>query len=139
MFVTEHFEVSEFDQPARHGFSAVPYPNEWISSKLHSLCETLEIIRSIWNKPLTILSGYRTREYNRKIGGATYSRHVEGIACDFKIKGVPIDNVHIFVMDYIRSAKLKRIKGLGRYPTFVHIDLRPQTWLSRWSGSRITT
>jgi len=52
------------------------------------LVEKLQQLRGIIGKPIQIVSGYRTKEYNKKIGGAPRSQHMKGKAADIKIKGV---------------------------------------------------
>jgi uncharacterized protein YcbK (DUF882 family) len=132
--ITEHFDASEFAQPARHGFESEAYPLKWIDSRLRPLCEQLENIRDKAG-PLTILSGYRSEAYNRKIGGAKASQHVQGRAADIVCKQ-GAKWLHALVLGLYESGQIK-IGGLGFYPqgNFVHVDIRPGT-LKRWTGSR---
>jgi uncharacterized protein YcbK (DUF882 family) len=131
MKITPHFSSGEFD--CRDG---TPYPVRWLESRLHSLCVMLEIIREEFGgRPLSINSGYRTAEYNRSIGGARASQHVEGRAADIRIKGVSPGQVHDAVLRLYNEGKLN-IGGLGAYPTFTHVDVRPADRLARWGGSR---
>jgi len=48
-------------------------------------CEGLERIRAyLGDKPITLLSGFRTSSLNSLIGGAKNSQHMRGEAADFK-------------------------------------------------------
>ena len=42
----------------------------------------LQALRKRLGKPLIVLSGYRSPEHNRAVGGAKASKHMEGIAFD---------------------------------------------------------
>ena len=91
------------------------------------LVEILQKIRTHFGKAVTINSAYRTPTYNKKVGGATYSQHCYGMAADIKVAGVaPKD-----VADYAETL-LQNKGGIGRYPTFTHIDVRGVK--SRWNG-----
>lgn len=144
--ITPHFALEEFGQHARHGLPAMPYPKEWIDDRLLGLCEELEILRRELKAAIMIASGYRSPEYNRKIGGARNSQHVQGRAADIRVYGVNFRVVHDTALSMYKKGLLK-ISGLGRYPEssppFVHIDVRidpdtgkRSTRLARWTGNR---
>ena len=106
--ITEHFKLKEF---ACKNSEAVI-----VSEKL---CYVLEAIRAYFGKPVVVTSGYRTPEYNAKVGGAAKSRHMLGIAADIQIAGVkPSD-----VAAYARTI-MPTYGGIGIYSTFTHIDIR---------------
>jgi len=132
MKITKHFSLEEF--ACRDGTS---YPENWITSRLEPLCRVLEILRHDLGMPVSINSGYRTPSYNRKIGGARHSQHVNGAAADIAVVGHSSDLVHNSILNLHRTGAIK-IGGLGNYVTFTHIDIRPGTRLARWSGSRIS-
>ena len=98
-----------------------------------ALLAMLQAIRSHFAKPVTITSGYRSPEYNRRVGGATNSYHVQGMAADFAIYGVPIRNVHAWCNHAFPNS------GLGLYVRssangwgWIHIDSRGHS--ARWTG-----
>lgn len=73
--LTEHFDSSEFR--SRDG---APLPDRKV---LMHLALHLERLRAICGgKPLRIVSGHRSVEHNRSVGGATNSRHIVGDAAD---------------------------------------------------------
>lgn len=140
MDITPHFSYEEFSRPlrTRYGkvFPAAEYPREWIHDRLEKLCGVLEIVRAaLGNRVIHVGSGYRDRAYNVAIGGARFSQHMEGRAADIVVKGVSPDEVHKAVLDLYITKRIV-IGGLGRYPTFTHVDIRPAPRLSRWNGSR---
>jgi uncharacterized protein YcbK (DUF882 family) len=128
--LTEHFSLEEFR--CRDG---TPYPAQWIDSRLQPLCAVLEVIRAEFDRPLIVNSGYRTEEYNRRIGGARLSQHVQGRAADIRVGGINPARVLARVLQLYNDG-LILIGGLGDYPTFTHVDIRPVNRLARWSGSR---
>lgn len=91
------------------------------------LVTVLQKIRDHFKKPITINSAYRTPAYNKKLGGAVYSQHLYGTASDISVSGVKPSEV----ADYAETL-LKNTGGIGRYPTFTHIDVRAIK--SRWNG-----
>lgn len=105
--ITEHFKVSEF---ACHDGSDLIK----IDTKLVVI---LESIREYFNKPIYINSGYRSPNYNKKIGGATKSYHMAGKAADIHIQGVTPHEI-------ARCAEKLGVLGIGEYPSFTHVDTR---------------
>ncbi len=144
--LSEFFLLSEFGQRARHGLAAVSYPDNWIESRLKPLVEALDIIRIELGKPVTILSGYRPPAYNKLIGGAKSSQHMAGRAADIQVKDTSPYLVHAKILKLFHDERII-IGGLGLYPGFVHVDVRPPVGssheaaqpgqrLARWNGSR---
>lgn len=111
--ITEHFKVGEI--ACKDGSATYTINSE--------VLEILEEIRAIAKKPVIINSGYRTPEYNKKVGGSPRSQHVLGNAVDFRISGMTTQDIY----ELIKANKLigTKIKGLGLYNSFVHIDVRP--------------
>lgn len=135
MRITDNFHLSEFGQKARHGLPAIEYPAAWINDRLRPLCHRMEALRYHLGKPITIISGYRSEAYNRKIGGARHSQHVAGRAADIVVLGVEARKVHSLCLKLVAAGEL-RLGGLGEYPGFVHLDLRDSSRLVRWTGKR---
>lgn len=138
MNVTPHFTVEEFACA-----DGTPYPSEWIDERLCSLCETLEVIRERVGTPLVIVSGYRSLEYNRRVRGARHSQHVQGRAADIRSPTVSAARVHELVLELALeriatggASRIPFLGGLGKYPGFTHVDVRPRGGLelARWSG-----
>ena len=85
--------------------------------------DKLQALRTRIGKPFHIVSGYRSPEHNRNVGGAPRSKHMEGIAFDVSMSGHNRE-------EFIREAEKMGFNGIGRYPSFVHIDTRPNR--ARW-------
>ena len=131
MKITGHFDSDEFR--CKDG---TLYPDKWFDSRLVILCGQLEIVRGESGKRVVhINSGYRTLAYNKSVGGARSSQHVEGRAADIVIAGFLPSVVHDLILKLYNEKRIQ-IGGLGSYPTFTHIDIRLSDRLVRWSGSR---
>ena len=87
--MSEHFSIAEltFSQTAtRQGIDNTP--SEAITANLRRLCVTLEQIRALTGRPLTVSSGYRCPALNAEIGGARESAHMDGLAADINCPGM---------------------------------------------------
>ena len=115
-----------------------PYPIEWREDRAPVLAAEFEAIRAAVGAPVRIGSAYRTPAHNRSVGGAKNSQHMEGRALDlYPPTGMTIAKLYEICRDRARLHESK-IGGLGRYPTFVHIDIRPlaEGRLVVWQGTR---
>lgn len=80
-------------------------------------------------KPLKLVSGYRTRQRNARLeGAASNSQHVHGRACDLNVPGVSPRSVADL------AERIPGVGGVGRYPSFTHVDTGPRG--RRWGTSR---
>ena len=125
--LTPHFRVREFDC---HDGAPVPpaaYP------ALRELCERyLEPLRERFGVGI-VVSGFRHRAYNDRVGGArrsmhVYEEHPAEVGADVRFAtGKP--------RDWAQLAERLGAPGVGRYDTsgFVHIDTRNGA-TARWSG-----
>jgi len=114
--VSAHFAVSEFDC---HDGTEVPhhaYPD--LRRLAHRFLEPLRVEFG----PAVVISGYRTRSYNRSVGGVAGSYHVynrrrTGVAADIQCRlGDPFQWAQF--LDELGAP------GLGRYQDHVHVDNR---------------
>ena len=73
-------------------------PDEYTDNMMRVL-NLLQVIRDSWNAPIIISSGYRCKELNKKVGGASNSDHVYGAAVDFHtVSNKPEDNHKLWNM-----------------------------------------
>jgi hypothetical protein len=93
---------------------------------LWNLAKFLQEIRNRFDRPLMIVSGYRTPEVNEAIGGASHSRHLIGDAADIRIQGVRAAEVYAELDGWWGDRG-----GLGFDLNFTHIDRRG--WRARWA------
>lgn len=83
MMLSAHFSMDELtvsQEAVRKGIDNTPHGEQ--ASNLARLAETLETVRSILGKPITVNSAYRSPAVNAAIGGASTSEHCDGRAAD---------------------------------------------------------
>jgi len=133
--VTPNFTVEEF-----HCHSGELYSSLWIVERLRPLCLVLERLREeLGHRSITIVSGYRSPSHNAAIGGAKQSQHMAGRAADVTVDGVEPSAVHAALLGLFRAGAIE-IGGLGLYPSWVHVDVRPRPQsghLCQWTGARV--
>lgn len=111
----KYFKRTEFLCGCGCGFGTVDY----------ELAEVLDDVREHFDSAVFVTSGCRCAAHNRRVGGAPDSEHLRGTAADIKVDGVPAATVY----DYL-STKYPGRYGLGRYPTWTHVDVRLRA--ARW-------
>ena len=125
--ITAHFRAREFD--CHDGTPVPPVAH----AALRRLCERyLEPMRLRFGAG-TIVSGYRHRRYNDRVGGAArslhvYDEHPEEVAADVRFaRGT--------AKEWADEAERLGAPGVGRYERsgFVHVDTRRRA-PARWSG-----
>lgn len=87
----------------------------------------LDSLRDNMRCPIYVNSGYRSHAHNIKVGGAKKSMHLYGCAADIRPKDGNLEKLHKLAEEH-----LKCYGGLGKYKTFIHVDIR--TKKSRWNG-----
>lgn len=121
--LTKNFTIEEFDC---HDGTFVPSS---LFGNVNALTFNLQILREHINRPIHILSGYRTPDYNHKVGGATHSQHLLAKAADIQVNGLSPYSLHQIIEELIHDDFMKQ-GGLGLYNTFVHYDIRG--FKARW-------
>ena len=128
MKITENFSLHEFR--CRDGSDV---PEEYMEN-VRELCENLQVLRDYIQKPITVISGYRSPTYNRKIDGARRSQHLLAKAGDLIVKGMTPGEVKEAIVHLIKEGKMKK-GGVGLYTYFTHYDVRG--FNRRWYGKGI--
>lgn len=118
-YLTENFRLSEFS--CKDG-TTVPAR---LMYNVRALAINLQIIRSVFNVPIFINSGYRTPAYNKKVGGAVGSQHLLANAADIRIAGFTPHFVFGKIRELMKAGKIEA-GCVILYNTFVHYDRRGQ-------------
>jgi len=119
VYCSENFKWSELL------INQVECPTLSVLENLACVTYTLQTLRDnvFGGSAITITSAWRSVDYNKKIGGATNSKHVLGQAVDFSVKNNPPSRVQAYLQGFSG--------GLGAYKTFTHIDIAEKR---RWKG-----
>ena len=125
MKLEENFSLHEFR--CKDG-TDVP---EDLIENVKKLAKNLQILRNHIQRPITIMSGYRTPDYNKKCGGAKRSQHLLATAADIIVSGMTSLEVRDLVIKLIKNGEMDS-GGVGIYPTFVHYDVRGRN--ARWGS-----
>ena len=110
-FSSEHFSESELSCHCCGGF-----PDGGIDDNLLNL---LEDIRNAVGEPITVNCCYRCPAHNAEVGGVPNSQHVLGTAAD-----IDVTSLSIGVDELADIAVSLGADAIGRYPNFVHVDVR---------------
>ena len=92
--------------------------NSDLLKRLNSLRETI-------NRQIYINSGYRCKEENERVGGVKNSYHIFGMAVDIEARNINISDLAIY-------AQGVGFNGIGKYETFLHLDVRDTKYF--WEG-----
>ena len=113
--IAKHFRLSEFACPSCNLVMLHP-----------KLLGKLVELRNILERPVYITSGYRSFEYNRKVGGVVNSYHRIGLAADIKVKDINL-------IELLEICENIDFNGIGFYEkkNFLHLDVRPTSRV-RW-------
>ena len=130
--MTKNFSLKEFESKDGSKMPSDVYLN------IVKLVGQLQFLRDYTGRAITVNSGYRSPEYNAKIGGAhkiingkrvETSQHVFGKAADIRIEGMKPKEVHSIIEELISKGDMLQ-GGLGLYSSFVHYDFRGRK--ARW-------
>ncbi|MEW6233834.1 MAG: D-Ala-D-Ala carboxypeptidase family metallohydrolase [Candidatus Omnitrophota bacterium] len=119
--LSEHFTLEEF--ACRCGCGEADADPRLIAS--------LEALREAVHAPIHINSGRRCEKQNKKVGGSPNSQHLTGKAADIWMENVTPQEIAR------QAAEIEAFRkgGIGVYPSFVHLDVRPNgpaRWGLKW-------
>ena len=129
MKLSEHLDLSEVtrsESAKRNGISNMPTAEHIANFKL--LAEKIfEPIRNHFRVPIIITSGYRSKELNASLKGASLtSQHCSGEAIDIDMDGSPHGVTNRMVFDYIKDNlvfdQLIYEFGDANNPDWVHVS-----------------
>lgn len=111
---------------ATHGGSRIP-ANKSVTEGILRIADALEEVRQyLGDRPILINSWYRDPATNKRVGGASQSRHMSGDAVDFRVGGMSPASVYARLNPWWGDRG-----GLASSSVFTHIDSRG--YRARWS------
>jgi uncharacterized protein YcbK (DUF882 family) len=122
--------------------------NATAASRCRPGVDVLELVRAQWaavvgafaSPALVIISGYRDPAYNKRIGGATHSQHMNGSAADLRpVRIGDVAKLADVVDEMIADGRLPSLGGFGKYMGWIHLDTwrHPSGKLRRWNGAGV--
>jgi uncharacterized protein YcbK (DUF882 family) len=124
--ITKNFNISEMEF-----YDTVP---PQLIANSSELLTNLQVLRDAAGKSIKIISGYRSPDRNKEVGGATMSQHMFGNAADIQIADMKPQQMADLVEKLIKEGKMKQ-GGLGIYLReggWIHYDTRGVK--ARWNG-----
>lgn len=95
-----------------------------VDDRLFQHMDLLEQLRVWWAAPLRVTSGYRCPKHNKAVGGAKRSQHLH-FATDIQAISFGSRQRQVDAVDQLADkAEQLGFDGIGRYSTFVHLDIR---------------
>tara|TARA_R110001592_G_scaffold17589_2_gene73937 strand:+ start:286 stop:675 length:390 start_codon:yes stop_codon:yes gene_type:complete len=128
--MTKNFTKEEFDCNCNCGVCEMPIN---VYHNVVKVANQLQVLRDELKKPIHINSGYRSEEYNKKIGGVKHSQHIMGRAADIVVKDMTSIEVSKVIEELIDKGDMLQ-GGLGIYSNFCHYDIRGER--RRWDYSK---
>lgn len=120
MKLTDNFILAEFTESqtaSRKGFDNSP-PEEVIPNLIRT-AKLLEKVRKVVGKPITVTSGYRSKQLNDALGSNDRSQHRVGCAADFKVAGMTPDEV----VQAIIATDIQYDQLIREFDSWVHISV----------------
>lgn len=120
MKLSEHFTLEELtysDIAKRHSLDNSP--DKLIVPNLIRLAELLEDVRSLFNLPIRINSGYRSVTVNSLLGSKPTSQHCSGCAADIRIEGLTPDQI----VKKIVKSNIQYDQVIREFDSWVHISI----------------
>ena len=110
-------------------------PSQAVVDNLAALCEQLlQPLRDLLGEPVIVTSGYRSQAVNDAVGGSIESYHMDGLAADIVVPGIPAAQV----AEIASNGCIGYDKIILEFNRWVHIQLprreqlaRHQTWTAR--------
>lgn len=130
MKLSQHFSYQEFiksQTAARKGIKNEPDDAQLYSMKMVCM-NILEPIRTTFERPVIITSGFRSPELCVAIGSSTNSQHAKGEAADFEIPGVSNKEVADWIHENLPNDQLILEFFDGKDPNsgWIHCSHKPE-------------
>lgn len=133
MKISHNFDRSEFDC---HDGTEVPdiYLNN-LQELVDGVCQPIRERAG----PLAVISGWRSQEWNRRVGGAKKSTHLDAAGVDLRPMSISVAELHALILVMWGAKALPKLGGVGQYQTWIHVDTLKAAdgHLRRWRGTGV--
>lgn len=122
MYRFKHFKLEDFTKSAtaeKNNISNIPDEEE-TRNLVALVMQVLDPLREKYGHPITVNSGYRSPELNKKVGGASSSQHTKGQAADITA-GSKAENKKLF--DLLKEMDFDQLINENDY-TWVHVSYK---------------
>jgi uncharacterized protein YcbK (DUF882 family) len=141
MYLSENFTFEEFERSeiAEKYNIDNKITKDFIRNNIKELVSNvLQPLRDKIDKPITISSGYRCLQVNKKAGGVPTSQHVMGQAADIMINGMTSYEIASMIIEMGLP-----FDQIGLYDNFVHVSVSSRQrnmifYSKNYSGKRLS-
>lgn len=141
MYLSENFTFEEFERSeiAEKYNIDNKITKDLIRNNIKELVfHVLQPLRDKIDKPITISSGYRCLQVNKKAGGVPTSQHVMGQAADIMINGMTSYEIASMIIEMGLP-----FDQIGLYDNFVHVSVSSRQrnmifYSKNYSGKRLS-
>lgn len=100
----------------------------------YELASQLQNIRNHFGRAVIITSAVRCNQHNKNVGGVAKSKHKEGRAVDFYVKGVSYNTLKNYVSSLPHKNYYYNISG-----SVMHYDINPPEYVEKYNLTRLLT
>lgn len=108
------------------------YCNGYPTGFSYDLLAQLQDIRTHFGKAVIITSAVRCPQHNANVGGVKNSKHVQGRAVDFYVKGVSYAKLKAYTSKLPYKNYEYNISG-----SVMHRDIKPPEWTDKYNLTRL--
>lgn len=108
------------------------YCNGYPTGFSYELLRQLQDIRNHFGKAVIITSALRCQKHNSNVGGVKNSKHTQGKAVDFYVKGVSYSTLKAYVNKLPYNNYTYNVSG-----SVMHHDITPPEWVEKYNLTRL--
>ena len=98
----------------------------------YELLDQLQKVRNHFKKPVMITSAIRCTKHNANVGGIKNSKHTQGKAVDFYVKGVSYKELYAYIKTLPHNNYTYNISG-----SVMHHDIKPSEVVKKYNLTRM--
>ena len=108
------------------------YCNGYPTGFSYELLNQLQNIRNHFGKAVIITSALRCEKHNSNVGGVKNSKHTQGKAVDFYVKGISYKTLKSYVNNLPYNNYTYNVSG-----SVMHHDINPPEWIEKYNLTRL--